>query len=250
MNQSQAGFKGLDRSVRMQRIIDAAIMLFHKKGYKATTLDHVARELGLSKAALYNYVSSKEELLSLIYKQAFEKIFQRIYEIASMNVSAVEKLRLIIRNHIENIITQNPAMFSVFFGEENQLPKKEFVKIREQKREYTEVIEKIIEEGISAGIFKKVEPRLQAYAILGMCNWVFKWYRPEKEVHSPAEIAEFFIALIESGCLASDVSQGGQKVKGIERENADRVADKRQVQMELSLLRDQLSTLIDKLNDQ
>ena len=195
-------FKGLDRSVRLQKIIDTAAKLFHEKGFKSATLNDLARELGLSKTALYHYVSSKEQLLSIVYGQAFEKIFERIHEISTMDVALDEKLRLILRDHIKNITIKNAALFSVFFAEENHLPKDDFEKIRAKKRKYSLIIEDIIKEGISRGIFRSAEPRLHANAILGMCNWVYKWYRVNKATYTPDQVADHFITLLETGYLA------------------------------------------------
>jgi AcrR family transcriptional regulator len=239
MKPSQTNFKGLDRSIRMQKIVEAATSLFHRKGYKATTLEEVAKELGLTKAALYHYIPGKEKLLSIIYRQAFEKIFHRIYEISAQDISPKEKLRQIIRDHICNIITSNIAMFSVFFAEENQLPSKDFQKIRAEKRKYTKLVMNIIEEGVAQGVFKPVDARLQAYAILGMCNWIYKWYKPDKGVYAPEQIAEQFIALLESGYLAEPGSQS------LASQRASAVA--RQTYKELKLLGEQLSTLIERL---
>ena len=201
-------FKSLDKSIRKQKIIDTAASLFHRKGYASTTLDDVAGELGISKAALYHYVGSKDELLSIIYTQAFENVFRDTYEISGMDLPPDEKLRLIIRNHINNIIIKDLSMFSVFFSEESQLPEKDFKKIREEKKKYTRIVEEIIAEGISQGMFKKTDPNLQAYAILGMCNWIYKWYKPEKTNYTPDQIADHFISLLQIGYLnpyASDV---------------------------------------------
>ncbi len=212
------GFKSLDRSVRKQKIIDTAAALFHKKGYSSATLDDLSRELGISKAALYHYVKSKDELLSIIYTQAFENIFRDTYEISGMDLSPDEKLRRIVRNHINNIIIKDLSMFSVFFSEESQLPKKDFRKIRDEKRKYTRIIEDIILEGIRMGIFKKVDVKLQAYAILGMCNWIYKWYKPGKTNYSPEEIADHFIALLESGYMKrKDAGEGMETRKDLSR---------------------------------
>ncbi len=204
---NKIAFKGLDRSVRFQKIINTAAELFHKKGFKSATLDCLARELGLSKTALYHYVSSKEHLLSIVYVQAFENIFERINEISAMDVPPDEKLRLILRNHIKNITIKNAALYSVFFAEENQLPREDFQKIRLEKRKYSKIIEDIIKDGIAIGIFRPTDPRLQANAILGMCNWVYKWYRPNRAIYSPDQITEHFIALLEGGYLAGKLPQ-------------------------------------------
>ncbi len=249
MARTQTDFKGLDRSIRMQKIVDAASGLFHKKGFKAATLEEVAKELHLTKAALYNYIPSKGKLLSIIYGQAFEKIFHRIYEISASQVSPAEKLRRIIRDLICNIITSDIAMFSVFFAEENQLPSKDFQVIRAEKKRYTKLVMEIIEEGIEAGVFKPVDARLQAYGILGMCNWLYKWYKPHQEMFSPEEIADHFIALLETGYLANhqpeqqtdsppSASQQDKRESGVENPTT---------YQELKVLCDRLSSLVDRL---
>ncbi|MBW2101747.1 MAG: TetR family transcriptional regulator [Deltaproteobacteria bacterium] len=171
-------FRNQDKSLRRQMVIDAAVKVFHQKGYRAATLDDVASELGLTKPALYHYVSSKEDLLSQIYLRALESFFQTIYEIREMDLSPLDKLRCFVRRHLEQIVVKNLAMFSVFFSEENELPRKDFLKIRTEKRKFSRVVEDIIQEGIDLGIFRAVDPRLQANAIIGMCNWLYRWYRP------------------------------------------------------------------------
>jgi TetR/AcrR family transcriptional regulator, cholesterol catabolism regulator len=212
-----SSFRALDKSLRIQKIIDTATEMFHKKGYRSTTLDDVAKELGITKAAIYHYVSSKERLLSKIYIQALENIFRNTYEIAERNLPPDKRLELIIRNHIEGIIIKSVSMFSVFFTEENQLPKKDFIKIQREKKKYTQIIEDIIEEGISQGIFEEVDPKLQAFAIIGMCNWVYKWYKPGKDAFTPQEIADHFVHLLKTGYMRRQVkpmaSRGGAKRK-------------------------------------
>jgi AcrR family transcriptional regulator len=248
MERSQTNFKGLDKSIRMQKIVEAATSLFHRKGFKATTLDEVAKELNLTKAALYHYIPGKGELLSIIYLQAFTKIFHRIYEISALDISPDEKLRQIIRDHICNIITSDIAMFSVFFAEENQLPSKDFQKIRAEKTRYTKLVMKIIEEGIARGVFKPVDSRLMAYALLGMCNWIYKWYKPDKEVFAPEQIAEHFIALLESGYLADQhlKSQVDSPPATSQRDKSDLEVDQ-QTLRELKLVAEKLSSLVDRL---
>ncbi len=223
----KSDFKGLDKSLRIQKITDTAAELFHRKGYRSTTLDDVSKELGITKAALYHYVSSKEKLLSRIYIQALENIFRNTDKIAGKELPPDRKLRLIIQNHIKGIIIQSISMFSVFFTEENQLPEKEFRKIRREKRKYTRIVEEIIEEGISQGLFRKSDPKLQAFALIGMCNWVYKWYKPGPDSYTPEQIADYFVSLLERGYLKSDMEgmsdvpkslHGGKEKAGSKKE--------------------------------
>lgn len=194
-------FKSLDKSLRKQLIIDTAVKIFHRKGYRAATLDDVANELGLTKSALYHYVSSKEGLLSEIYIQALESFFDTIYEINAMNLSPPEKLKVFIHRHLKSVVIQNLTMFTVFFSEENQLPEDDFNRIREEKLKFTQVVNNIIEEGMKQGYFRKVNSMLYANAIIGMCNWLYRWYTPEKSLFSSDEIVHQFTSLIEGGLL-------------------------------------------------
>lgn len=200
-------FRRLDKGDRLQRIIDVSVELFHKKGYRSTSLDDVACELGVTKAALYHYVSSKEALLSIIYIQALENIFKNFTTISESDLPPDQKLRQILRNHIQGIIIPNLALFSVFFTEENQLPDEAHRKIQREKRKYTEITEKIIREGIELGLFKPVDPTLQAYGLIGMCNWIYTWYKPGESPYTPDQVADQFVRLLETGYAIESVNE-------------------------------------------
>jgi AcrR family transcriptional regulator len=218
---TDVAFRKQDKSLRLQMIVDAAVELFREKGYQSTTLDDVAGELGITKAALYHYVKGKEDLLYTIYTQAVAAIFEETNRIAAVDLPADEKLRSVIRNHVENIIIGNQSLVYVFFAEDNQLPEKYQTWVRQKKREYDEVVQTIVTEGIDAGVFEPHDPRLLSYAIVGMINWAYQWYRPGLPF-SPTQIADLFIDLLERGYLKADSrapsGQTLQKLKSLSRE--------------------------------
>jgi hemerythrin len=131
-------------------------------------------------------------------------------EILGMDLPPEEKLRLFVRNHIKNIIIKSLPMFSVFFSEENQLQEKDYQKIRKEKRKYNRILEEIIEEGVSKGVFKKVDAKLQSYAILGMCNWIYKWYKEGQTEYTSDQISDHFISLLEKGILKNELLESGE----------------------------------------
>jgi len=194
-------FRRLDKSLRFQKIVETAAELFHKKGYRSTTLEDVAKRLGITKAAIYTYVPSKVKLLSMIYMQAFERILQDLHPILERNISPSDKLSHFIRHHIENILIPSVSMYHVFFSEDNQLPESDFREIRRQRRKYNDILERILEEGISKSVFSITDARLASYGIIGMCNWVYKWYDAGKKYYTPDQIADCFINLIQVGVL-------------------------------------------------
>jgi len=240
-------FKSQDKSLRRQMVIDTAIHIFHQKGYRTATLDDVAHELGLSKAALYHYVSSKEDLLSLIYIQALENFFANAYEIDEMDLDPLEKLRFLIRNHIEKIIIGNLPMFAVFFSEENQLPEKQFQKIREEKRKYSKIVEKIIADGMEQGFLRPMDPKLQASAIIGMCNWLYKWYNPEHKGGSPEKITDHFLDLLENGYLVCPTGESALKASKTSRKTPKKPDKRRRIIKELKQKTERVSSLLGEL---
>ncbi len=235
--------------MRIQRIIDTATEFFHQKGYRATTLEDVADEIGITKAALYHYVSSKENLLSIIYIKALESIFKNTNKIAEMNLPPDEKMRLIIRNHVKNISIKSLSILSVFFAEENQLSLADFKKIQAEKKKYNQILEQIIQEGIEQKIFRDTDLNLQTYGILGACNWIYKWYKAEHTPYTPEQIAEHIIKLLERGYLApagSDTQaiEGEEQVEVIMQKNG---SEKKRVLGELRAQCRILIDLIDKI---
>ena len=172
------------------------------------------------------------------------------YEISNMDLLPDEKLRRIIRHHITNIIMKDLYMFSVFFSEENRLPKRDFNKIREEKRRYTGIIEKILEEGMSQGLFVKTDPRLQAYAIIGMCNWIYKWYKVGETRFSPEQISDYFIQLLEGGYLVVDeADQPAQIGKTGKKKQGKRNYRKEKIYQQIKIHSQKLTELIAELED-
>lgn len=245
----RSNFKGQDKSLRQQMVIDAAIKIFHRKGYRTTTLDDVAQDLGLTKPALYHYVSSKENLLSLIYLRSLEIFFSTIYEIPNMKLSPVEKMRLFIRRHLKSVVIENLTLFSVFFSEESQLPQEDFQRIQVEKKKFTQVVEEIIEDGVNRGYFKPLNPKIQAYAIIGMCNWLYRWYNPESSPFSPDEIVDQFVSLLENGYVQQE-KRAPLAVKGetAPPPQVDILERKREILEELQRNLIQSASLIDELN--
>lgn len=244
----QLDFKSQDRSLRKQMVLDTAVRIFGQKGYRAATLDDVARELGVSKPALYHYFSSKENLLSEIYLQSLGRMFKTIYEVGKMDLSPPEKMRVLVRRHLKEVVIGNLDMFAVFFSEENELPKKEFEKIRKEKIKFTKVVRNIIEEGIKQGYFRRLDSMLVADAIIGMCNWLYRWYKPGMNSFTPDQIADQFIGLLENGYMQQPIeSRKAGKEKGGGKALARKMDRKRRVLKELKKNLGDLSPLIEEL---
>jgi len=190
--------RGISRDV----LLSTAAELFARKGYRATTLDDIASELGLKKASLYHYIRSKDELLADIYQQIFDRIEAEVAPLVALDLPAGERLRRMIHAHITVVSAELPSL-SVVFSEESELPADLQRGIRHRKRAHEALFEKVIAEGQREGVFRPGSVRLRVVALLGMCNWIYKWLRPEQaDQVTVDEIAAEFAQLVESGITA------------------------------------------------
>ena len=174
-------------------ILTAAAELFRARGYRATTLEDLARRLGISKKTLYGHFRSKEDLLAAIFHRTMSLVEEGLAAIRASRAAPAEQLREVIRHQVRTVVAEQ-AFLTVFFAEEAALPMRLRRAIVRRKARYDHVVEAIVRRcGRLA-----VHPRLIVFALLGMSNWTHKWYDPTGRWDAQF-IAEAFISLIESG---------------------------------------------------
>ena len=182
-----------------EHILQTAADLFRERGYRATTLDHIAARLGMSKASLYKSFHAKEEMLAVISRRTIETFTRELALVLRSNLTPEEKLRRVVRDHVRFVIA-NRSFLTVFFSEEANLPARLARALAAQKDRYDKGIESLIVEGVKRGVFRDVPPRLVVFGVLGMLNWVYKWYNPRGR-WGAEEISAAFLTLVEGGLL-------------------------------------------------
>ena len=193
------GKRSRKRTAVEEEILRVTADMFSRRGYHATTLDDIATAAGISRAAFYSYFPSKEELLRRMYNQVISSTQTALERIAAEDLPVQEKLRRITRHHVHYLATHMP-LAQVFFSELFNLPPEMERPVTQANRAFSRVIEKVVEEGVNTGVLIPVHPKRFTYALIGMWNWMHRWYRPEGE-WTPDTVAEEFIRILESGYL-------------------------------------------------
>jgi AcrR family transcriptional regulator len=178
------------RSLVTRDLLDKATRLFAERGYEATTLQDVAEAVGVSRTALYHYVSSKEELLAMLVEQIGLELADSLTALrARTDISAEGKLReltgMLVRQRAES-----PSQFRVLDQSESLVPEPLRTRHRQARRVVLAEVSGVIEDGIAAGDFKSLDPRVAAFTVLGMCNWVAWWYHPGPEYDIEAVVRQ------------------------------------------------------------
>lgn len=162
---------------RREQIVDAAARVFRERGYDAGTLDDVAAALNLRQASLYYYVRSKAHLLYLIFDRAMALALEHLEGLGSLGDPG-ERLRMLIRHQV-TVVAQEPSLFTVFFDHRPHLDDAYSAEIRAKERRYFRVFVEAVRDAVAAGMMPPVNPRYGAQALLGMTNWVYKWFDPQ-----------------------------------------------------------------------
>jgi len=178
-------------------ILTAAADRFRARGYRATTLDEIAQHVGMSKATLYGYFRSKEQLLAAIFHRTMSLFERELTAIRASGAAPEEQLRRVIRHHVRNVIAER-SFLTVFFGEEANLPPQLGRAITRRKARYDDDVRAIVKAAMRGTGARSIPERLVVFALLGMSNWVYTWYRPGGP-WTPEAVADAFITLLERG---------------------------------------------------
>ncbi|MGE6612555.1 TetR/AcrR family transcriptional regulator [Peribacillus sp. NPDC076916] len=90
------------RQASKEKIRAAAMELFMKQGYYATSISDIAKKAGISKGLLYNYYKGKEELLSEMVVARIKEVVEVMEEAFTLNTPR-EQLEHIVNGAIDNI---------------------------------------------------------------------------------------------------------------------------------------------------
>jgi AcrR family transcriptional regulator len=81
-------------------ILDAMERLLARYGYKKTTMDDLAREVGIGKGSIYLHFSSKEEVALSSIDRVVDRLQARLHEIAGSSAAIPERLREMLRTRV------------------------------------------------------------------------------------------------------------------------------------------------------
>lgn len=180
------------------KMFSEALALFKERGYSNVSLQDIVASAGATKGAFYHYWSSKEELLHLIHEQFIAVEIRNAERVIGTSLSPRVKLQQIIVDLLESI-TVYQAHVTVFFRDWHFLSAENLEQIKTKRDYYERLVTMVIQAGIDAGEFRSdVDPKIAVFALFGMCNWTYTWYKPAGRFDYK-EIARQFIAIYLEG---------------------------------------------------
>jgi AcrR family transcriptional regulator len=175
-------------SGRQAEIREAALRRFYERGYHATSLKEIARDVDLRAPSLYNHIDSKQRLLQDIMFEGIESLISEVQSAIAGADSILDKIRLgaeaHIRHHAQRRIAAHVNTYEIPALEE---PAR--TNLLRRRRDYAHMWRTLVETGVREGVCLTDNPKLAAFALIDLGAGVARWFRPDGEIREDGMIA-------------------------------------------------------------
>jgi AcrR family transcriptional regulator len=177
-------------------VLSAAVALFIRKGYDATSIDDIAKSLNVTKSAVYHHVTSKDQLLAEALDEALDELDNAVDEAARGAGPASQRLRDVVRRSVEVLVAHQSAVTLLLRVHGNSETELAALKRRRRiDRALASLVNEAVEEGALRG---DLDPDVLSRLLFGMVNSLVEWYRPNGEI-STEQLATTVAALAFEG---------------------------------------------------
>lgn len=172
--------KPADQSVSRIDILTAAANVFKRKGYHLAKMADIAADVNLTAGSLYHHFpDGKQQILMAVLNEGLDMITNKVKAVVNNpDLPPNDKLRELIYTHIlgltEHVSIAAALVFETRTLLSDQIARTSYLTRRDNFERY---YQKVVEDGIAAGIFRKVDVPIFTKTLLGAHNWVGVWYR-------------------------------------------------------------------------
>lgn len=169
-----------------QTVLRVAIALFNRQGYDATSMGDLARELGLTKSAIYHHVPSKEHLLERALDEALDELTAALDAVqAERSRTPEDRLRAAVRSSVVVLAEHLPAV-TLLLRVRGNTPAEQHALSR--RRDIDHRLAEMVREAAEAGAIRDdVDPLLTSRLLFGMVNSMTEWLRDDSDVEALAD---------------------------------------------------------------
>jgi AcrR family transcriptional regulator len=160
-----------------KQIIDAASTLYAKKGFNATSIQEISEAAGVSLPVTYHYVKKKSEIMRMIMEDVLNTFRDNLLDMIRGIDDPEEKLSIAARLYFR-VVDQQREKALLIYQKSNSLDRASKARVMELEIEVINVFSQMIDEGITQGVFRKVDVDLMAYNVMIAAHmWILKrWH--------------------------------------------------------------------------
>jgi len=184
---------------RRDEILRTLGVVLRQRGFGSMKMQDIADQLQMTKGNLYYYFGSKQELLFHAHMKCMAVSLAALEGSEHDPSPPAERLHKLLRLHIAGMLDE--ASGAVLLTDLEGLSADQRRQYVAQRDRFEAGVRRILIEGTEGGTFRKSDPRVAAFAILGGINWMPKWFQPDG-VWSAAETADRFALFFLHSVLA------------------------------------------------
>jgi AcrR family transcriptional regulator len=184
-----------------EAIHEAALELFARRGYHATSMRAIARVAGVQPAAIYHWYESKEAILVGLQDDFMDELTERVLEAVARQERPALRLAAAVRAHVVFHGIYSRAAF-VTDSEIRALTPRPRRALIAQRDAYQERFGEMIRAGIADGSLHAIHPNVATYAILLQCTGAALWFDPTGTLGLD-EVADAYVELVLGSLQAS-----------------------------------------------
>jgi AcrR family transcriptional regulator len=184
----------------LDRLLLVAARTFTERGYDGTSMEDLAKRLGITKSAIYHHVDGKEELLRLATDRALDGLTAATDEALAMDARAIDRLEHVVRRSVEVLVAELPFVTLLLRVRGNTPVERRAIA---RRRELDHAIAALVAEAEADGdVRPDVDPALVARLLFGTVNSIVEWYRPVRDGSSTGELADAICKVTFEGLRA------------------------------------------------
>jgi len=188
-----------DGGERRAQIAAAATRVFRREGFHHATIDAVAAELGLTKAGIYHYFASKQEILEAICERAIAASEMTLDGALSGPGGPAKRLRAAATAYADLVLGDDGLL--IFIRHFDELSELKRAQIRRRRKAISEKLRMVLAEGMAAGELEVPDPAVAVHSFFGSVNWIYSWYERGGRL-AAAEVRERLVEHVVNGVLA------------------------------------------------
>ena len=184
-------------NAKRRAVIFAAGAAFRRRGYHNASMVEIARSLGLSKAALYYYVKSKEEILYECHIMVYTAMDACVKSAKGQGATGLEKLQILYGEFAQLLTRDGLALLA----DVDSLKGDYQADVLKRRAKIERAVTRLVKMGMTDGSIKKADPKVTVFFLMGALNWLNVWYEPGGRL-SGEDIAAQFVAQMSGGVQA------------------------------------------------
>ncbi|WP_353096592.1 TetR/AcrR family transcriptional regulator [Tissierella praeacuta] len=192
------------QAARREEIIDVALRLIEENGFQKTSMRKIAVSTNMGKSSLYDFFKTKDEIIVYVVEKKIEETIQKVQRIIADESSPEQCLRKIMMNHLE-VPKQYRTVLMWLNAESDYLEEEYRKRLKTARYSYQDIIKSVIEHGVAAGIFRKMDVDLIARLLINSILAIVYTSRPSA---SPEKMLEETMNIFLHGIM----NGGGEKL--------------------------------------